>query len=100
MPDLSDQAVRDIEMLLDQRVTLSFERDIRPLFRDVPDVACMAARNLDLTSFDQVSRLRAVGGALDIFRRVEDGNMPKGGPQWTDPMVITFGLWIKQGMKP
>lgn len=100
MPDLPDPAVAAIEAVLEQQVTLSFDRDIKPLFRPDPDVTHMAARGLDLTSFDQVSRLKAVGGALDIFRRVDSGDMPIGGPQWTRPMVITFALWIKQGMMP
>jgi len=100
MADLPDAAVMAFEELLEERTTLSFERDIKPLFRADPDVAHMEARGLDLTDFAQVSRLRAIGGALDIFRRVENGNMPIGGPQWTAPMVITFGIWIKQGMKP
>ena len=101
MPDLPDPTIQAIEQLLDQRTTLSFERDIKPLFRPDPDVSHMLNQfALDLTNFDQVSRLRASGGALDIFRRVESGNMPPDGPQWTAPMVITFGIWIKQGMMP
>ncbi len=100
MADLPAAAIKAFEKKLDDRVNLSFERDIQPMFRDNPDIQHMKARGLDLSDYNQVSQYRAIGGALDIFRRVESGNMPKDGPRWTMHMVYTFGLWIKLGLKP
>ena len=37
-------------------MALSFAADIRPLFRDMPDVASMKENGLDLSSYEQVRR--------------------------------------------
>ena len=73
MADLRDEVIKVIEETLENRVNLSFERDILPMFRDDPDISHMAARGVNLADYDQVSNYRAIGGALDIFRRVESG---------------------------
>ena len=48
-----------------------YANDIRPLFRDHDIKAMIKARNLDLSSFDQVS-----ASADEILKRLEAGDMP------------------------
>src|ERR1039458_1038617 len=52
-------------------MALSFAKDIRPLFRDSPDVDTMKEFGLDLSSYDDV-KAQAEG----IHARLEDGSMP------------------------
>jgi hypothetical protein len=52
-------------------MALSFAKDIRPLFRDTPDVDSMKDYGLDLSSFTDVK-----AQAEDIYSRVLDGSVP------------------------
>lgn len=71
---------------------LSFERDIRPLFRD-GDRAAMS-RAFDLWSFTDV----AARGAA-IAARLSDGSMPCDGP-WPAERIALFTSWLDSGAKP
>lgn len=73
---------------------LSFARDIRPLFRDTPDVDSMMDYGLDLSSYEEV-KLRAA----EIYRRLEDGSMPCDEP-WPTEQVARFKRWIEEGLEP
>ena len=70
---------------------LSFASDIRPLFRDTPDVETMKDMGLDLSSYEDV-KVKAEG----IYSRLEDGTMPCDGP-WPDEQVELFRGWIVAG---
>lgn len=68
---------------------LSFERDIKTLFRD-RDVRAM--KNwFDLESHDDVS-----AHADGILSRLEAGDMPCDGA-WPDTQIGTFRRWIEAG---
>jgi hypothetical protein len=73
---------------------LSFAADIRPLFRDSPDVDAMKPFGLDLSSYDDVK-----AQAQDIYARVEDGSMPCDGA-WPREQVSLFKRWMDEGMAP
>ena len=73
-------------------MALSFANDIRPLFRDTPDVDTMQSMGLDLSSYDQVK-----AKAENIFARLEDGSMPCDGP-WPKEQVSLFKRWMDEGM--
>jgi len=75
-------------------MALSFANDIRPLFREEPDIETMKAMGLDLSSYDDV-RAKASG----IYSRLEDGSMPCDGP-WPKERVGLFKRWMDEGMKP
>jgi len=75
-------------------MALSFARDIRPLFRDTPDVETMKRMGLDLSSFVDVK-----GKAAGIHSRLEDGSMPCDGP-WPKEKVALFKRWMDEGMAP
>ena len=69
---------------------LSFERDIRPLFRD-KDVESMS-RHFDLSSYDEVR-----DHADAIHARLAAGSMPCDGP-WPPENVELFGQWMHAGL--
>ncbi len=68
----------------------SFERDIRPLFRD-EDVDAMEFA-FDLRSYADVRE-----NAEDIHERLADGSMPCDG-EWAAADVERFRAWIDAGM--
>jgi hypothetical protein len=70
----------------------SFERDIRPLFRD-RDVKTMSFR-FDLSSYDDVREW-----ADEIYERLEDGTMPCD-RAWPAEQVRLFRAWIDAGSPP
>jgi hypothetical protein len=80
------------EVSLMSDTTLSFERDIKPLFRE-SDRAAMS-KAFDLWSASDVA---AHGDA--IAARLSDGSMPCDGP-WQPERVATFTSWLKGGAKP
>jgi hypothetical protein len=84
--ELIDPASKDTE-------TLSFERDIRPLFRQEDVGVMISVRNLDLSSHEDVS-----AHAKLILDRLEDGTMPCDGG-WPATDVDLFRRWAEQGMK-
>jgi len=75
-------------------MALSFARNIRPLFRDQPDVKTMKNMGLDLSSYDDVKTKAEV-----IYARLEDGTMTWDGA-WQKEQVATFKHWIDEGMEP
>ena len=75
-------------------MAVSFAKDIRPLFRDDPDVETMRAIGLDLSSHADVSRK-----AKEILARLEDGTMPCDGA-WPKQCILLFKQWIYEGMAP
>ena len=73
-------------------MTLSFEQDIRPLFRE-RDRESMKHR-FDLWSADDVR-----ANSSRILRVVEQGRMPCDGA-WPQDKVDTLRQWIDAGMAP
>lgn len=72
-----------------QPTALSFERDIRPLFRDL-DRASMLKR-FDLWNYDDV-----VNHGTAIASRLKAGTMPCDGA-WQPEQVSTFDRWMQDG---
>jgi len=68
---------------------LTFENDIKPLFRE-RDRASML-RVFDLWSYADVRE-----HADAILERLDDGTMPCDGP-WPGDQVETFRAWIAEG---
>jgi len=73
-------------------MALSYEQDIRPLFRD-QDRARMEWA-FDLWSYGDVK-----DNAPGILERVEDGSMPCDGA-WPPDRIQTFKTWVDEGMNP
>ena len=74
-------------------MALSYAKDIRPLFRDNPDVASMKKFGLDLSSYSDVK-----AKALHIHAALAKGTMPCDGA-WPDRLAL-FKTWMDEGMEP
>jgi hypothetical protein len=71
---------------------LSFEQDIKPLFRERDRGAMMSVAKFDLWSYEDVSaRSEAILG------RLEDGSMPCD-QAWPETQVGRFRDWVRTGM--
>jgi hypothetical protein len=75
-------------------MALSFATDIRPLFRESPDIEAMKSFGLDLSSYDDVK-----AQAEAIYKTLEDGSMPCDGP-WPKEQIARFKQWMDDGMAP
>lgn len=73
---------------------VSFATDIRPLFRDSPDVDSMEGYGLDLTSYEEVRARASV-----IYTRLTDGSMPCDEP-WPPEYLALFKRWMDEGFAP
>jgi hypothetical protein len=71
---------------------MSFETDIRPMFRE-RDRESMES-HFDLWSHDDVSQ-----HADAILERLEDGSMPCDG-EWPAAQIERFRDWVKDGKQP
>ena len=71
---------------------LSFERDIRPLFRDKD-------RNSMLKAFDLWSHADVVTHQDAILEQVRSGNMPCDGA-WPPEQADLLARWITDGAQP
>jgi hypothetical protein len=72
----------------------SFAVDIRPLFRDSPDVDSMQGYGLDLSSYEDVK-----ARASEIYASLADGSMPCDEP-WPPDRLAFFKLWMDEGCAP
>jgi hypothetical protein len=77
---------------LENHMALSFAADIRPLFRDDPDVETMKRFGLDLASYAEVKEK-----APEIYATLEDGSMPCDEP-WSKENLALFKRWMDEGM--
>jgi hypothetical protein len=75
-------------------MALSFAADIRPLFRDAPDVNAMKRFGLDLSSYTDVK-----AKAQSIYAVLANGTMPCDGA-WPKERVELFKQWMDEGMAP
>lgn len=73
---------------------VSFAADIRPLFRDSPDIDTMQGYGLDLSSYDDVK-----ARAEEVYASVENGSMPCDDP-WPADQVALFKRWMDEGFAP
>jgi hypothetical protein len=72
----------------------SFAADIRPLFRDSPDVDSMQGYGLDLSNYSDVK-----ARAGEIYEALANGSMPCDEP-WPPEHVALFKLWMDEGPAP
>ena len=71
---------------------LSFEQDIKPLFRERDRGAMLSIAKFDLWSYEDVSQR-----SEDILGRLEDGSMPCD-QAWPDDQIGRFRDWAQSGM--
>ena len=75
-------------------MALSFAADIRPLFRDSPDVDSMQGYGLDLSSYADVK-----AQAAEIYEALANGSMPCD-EAWPGDRLDLFKQWMDEGMNP
>jgi hypothetical protein len=75
-------------------MAVSFTTEIRPLFRDSPDIDTMQGFGLDLSSYDDVK-----AQASEIYARLQDGSMPCD-DAWPAERLALFRRWMDEGMAP
>jgi len=78
-------------------ISLSFARDIRPMFTEI-DIEHMQGLGMDLSSKDDVAE-----HADAIYGAVSGGSMPpdySGENPWTPEMCARFKTWQEQGCQP
>ena len=75
-------------------MALSFAKDIRPLFRDSPDIDTMKDYGMDLSSYADVK-----AQAQNIYARVLDQSMPCDEP-WPKERIALFKQWMEEGTAP
>jgi hypothetical protein len=77
---------------MEASATPGFERDVKPLFRDVDQESMLSM--FDLWSYDEVRE-----NADAIVERLEDGTMPCDEP-WPSERIDKFRAWVDGGMPP
>ena len=75
-------------------MAVSFASDIRPLFRDSPDVDSMQGYGLDLSSYADVK-----ARAAEIYEALANGSMPCD-EAWPNERLELFKQWMDEGMNP
>jgi hypothetical protein len=75
-------------------MALGFASDIRPLFRDSPDVDSMQGYGLDLSSYADVK-----ARAAEIYEALANGSMPCD-EAWPKERLELFKQWMDEGFVP
>ena len=80
---------------------VSFERDIRPLFRAV-DISHMDPHGIKLDDYTFMSNRDNANKVLEALSPHDDEApaMPPGGPYWTADQLALFAKWQKDGYRP
>ena len=71
---------------------VSFERDVKPLFRDKDRGTMLGIAKFDLWERDDVAE-----NSQAILRRLEDGSMPCD-QAWPPERIQIFRQWVDAGM--
>ena len=71
-------------------VPISFEKDIKPLFRTI-DVDHMEPSGVLLDDY---------ANATAVFDTLKNQTMPPGGPFWPQDKVDLFAQWMSDGYQP
>lgn len=82
-----------------QAASVSFERDIRPLFRPV-DIQHMSAMDVALDDYTFMSEPENAQKVLEFLNGTQQPQMPPGGPYWSEEQLNLFARWIEQGRQP
>ncbi len=79
--------------------TVSFARDIRPLFRPV-DIQHMKPMGILLDDFKYMSNTDNAQSVYDSLTREAEPRMPMNGPYWSQDKLDLFQKWMKGGYQP
>jgi hypothetical protein len=82
-----------------QNAPVSFERDIRPLFRPV-DLKHMSAMDVNLDNYTFMSDPENAQSVFEYLNGTQQPQMPPGGPFWSEEQLALFARWMEQGRQP
>jgi hypothetical protein len=82
-----------------QAASVSFERDVRPLFRAV-DIEHMSAMEVMLDDYGFMSQRANAEKVRDYLTGKAQPQMPPGGPYWKAEQIELFSRWIDGGCPP
>lgn len=85
--------------MADGSAPLSFEHDIRPMFRDV-DVEHMEPMDVMLGDYSWMSNPENAKRVYDFLSGDEEPQMPPGGPYWSEEELQRLSDWIEGGYRP
>lgn len=83
----------------DKGASVSFERDIRPMFRDV-DIDHMEGMGVLLADRSWMSEPENAKRVYDFLTGDEEPRMPPGGPYWEEQQLKKLSDWIEGGCQP
>jgi hypothetical protein len=79
---------------------ISFERDIKPLFREI-DVEHMKRYDIPLDDYAYMSDpSNDHGNAQAVEDSLANKSMPPGGPYWSNEQLILYRQWRSDGYLP
>lgn len=78
---------------------VSFERDIKPLFRQI-DIDHMSGMDVMLDDYQYMSDEQNARAVLEFLDGTRQPQMPPGGPFWSNDQLGILRRWIEQGRKP
>jgi hypothetical protein len=84
----------------ERKPKVSFERDIRPLFRAV-DISHMKSHGIKLDDYTFMSDPDNANKVLGTLwpHEGDPPSMPPGGPYWTADQLALFAQWQKDGYR-
>lgn len=84
----------------DKQATLSFAKDIKPLFRTI-DIQHMKPHQVMLDDYAYMSDPNGShANAQSVYDQLSSQLMPPGGPFWTTSQLALFDQWMKGGYQP
>ncbi len=79
---------------------VSFEKDIKPLFRQI-DIDHMNKHNILLDNYIYMSdAANDHGNARAVEDTLKNQSMPPGGPYWSNAQLILYKQWRSDGYLP
>ena len=76
--------------------SVSFERDIRPLFREI-DIDHMGPMGVTLDSYDYMSDPSNAQSVYEYLTGDQEPRMPIGGPYWSQEQLELYSRWLEAG---
>ena len=76
--------------------SVSFERDIRPLFREI-DLDHMGPMGVALDDYDYMSDPSNAQSVYEYLTGDQEPRMPVGGPYWSQEQLELYSRWLEAG---
>jgi hypothetical protein len=78
--------------------SVSFERDIRPLFREI-DIDHMGPMGVALDDYAYMSDAANAKSVYEYLTGDQEPRMPIDGPYWTQEQLDLYSRWVEGGRR-